>query len=109
MIYYSATLLIGFLVLFKSADHFVFGSVATARHFAISPMLVGLTIALGTSAPEIFVAVTSSLEGQPDSRSAMRLAPHCKRWHGAGCDGLIVPQFRGDSLRSDLPAPFSSP
>ena len=53
--------------MFKSADYFVIGAVTTARNFHISPMIVGLTIvALGTSAPEIFVAVTSSLQGEPE-------------------------------------------
>lgn len=107
MIYYSATLLIGFLVLFKSADHFVFGSVATARHFAMSPMLVGLTIvALGTSAPEIFVAATSSLTGQPGLAVGNAIGSNIANIGMVlGATALIVPlKFRGDSLRSDLPA-----
>ena len=62
MLLYSALLLIGFLMLFKSADQFVIGSVTTAKNFHISPMLIGLTVvALGTSAPEIFVAAAASL------------------------------------------------
>ena len=107
MIYYSATLLIGFLVLFKSADHFVFGSVATARHFAMSPMLVGLTIvALGTSAPEIFVAATSSLTGQPGLAVGNAIGSNIANIGMVlGATALIVPlKFRGDSLRNDLPA-----
>ena len=52
MLYYSAALLIGFLILFRSADQFVMGSVATARILNITPMTIGLTVvALGTSAP----------------------------------------------------------
>lgn len=66
MLLLSAALLLGFLVLFKSADWFVAGSVATAKNFDISPMVIGLTlVALGTSAPEIFVAAASSFRGQP--------------------------------------------
>ena len=66
MLLYSALLLIGFLMLFKSADQFVIGSVTTAKNFHISPMLIGLTVvALGTSAPEIFVAAAASLRGEP--------------------------------------------
>lgn len=64
MLLYSAALLAGFLILFKSADYFVIGSVATAKSFNISPMIIGLTIvAVGTSAPEIFVSAISSLQG----------------------------------------------
>ena len=67
LLLYSVLLLVGFLVLFKSADQFVIGSVATAKNLKISPMVVGLTVvALGTSAPEIFVAVASSLRGEPE-------------------------------------------
>lgn len=67
MLLYSVALLAGFLVLFKSADHFVIGSVATANNLKISPMIIGLTVvALGTSAPEIFVAGAASLQGQAD-------------------------------------------
>jgi len=63
----SSALLVGFLILFRSADQFVIGAVVTARNLDLSPMLIGLTIvSLGTSAPEIFVAVTSSVEGVPD-------------------------------------------
>ena len=32
MLYYSAALLVGFLILFKSSDIFVIGSVATAKN-----------------------------------------------------------------------------
>ena len=65
MIYYSLTLLVGFLVLFKSADQFIIGAVATVRNFQISPTAIGLTIvAFGTSAPEIFVSAISSFENK---------------------------------------------
>lgn len=67
MLLYSAVLLVGFLILFKSADYFVIGSVAAANNFNISPIIIGLTIvAIGTSAPEIFVSATSSLQGDAD-------------------------------------------
>ena len=62
MLLYSVLLLVGFLILFKSADQFVIGSIATAKNLDISPMIIGLTVvALGTSAPEMFVAVAASL------------------------------------------------
>jgi len=106
MIYYSAALLVGFLVLFKSADQFVIGSVATARNYAISPMLVGLTIvALGTSAPEIFVAAISSLQGQPGLAVGNAIGSNIANVGMVlGATALIVPlKFRVDILRNDLP------
>ena len=58
-------LLIGFVLLVKGADIFVDGSSAIARHFGISPFIIGLTIvAFGTSAPEAAVSITAAMTGQ---------------------------------------------
>jgi len=57
-------LLISLVVLVWSADKFVFGASSLARNFGISPMIIGLTIvAMGSSAPEMMIAGTASLEG----------------------------------------------
>ncbi len=106
MIVYSAALLVGFLVLFKSADQFVIGAVATARNLHISPVIVGLTIvALGTSAPEIFVSATASLEDQPQIAVGNALGSNIANIGMVlGITALIVPlKFRVDILRDDLP------
>ncbi len=106
MIYYSAALLIGFLVLFKSADQFVIGSVATARNFNISPMFIGLTIvALGTSAPEIFVSATSSMQQQPGLAIGNAIGSNIANIGMVlGITAVLVPlKFRADLLRNDLP------
>jgi len=59
-----AAILVGLVILVWSADRFVFGAAATARHLGMSPLLIGMTIvSLGTSAPEIFVSATASLDG----------------------------------------------
>ncbi len=106
MLYYSAALLVGFLILFKSADIFVIGSVATAKNFSISPMIIGLTIvALGTSAPEIFVAATSSLQGQPEIAVGNAIGSNIANLGMVlGFTAMLVPlKFRVDILRNDLP------
>lgn len=60
-----AVLIVGFVLLVWSADRFVFGASAVARNFGISPMIIGLTIvAMGSSAPEIMVSATASMEGK---------------------------------------------
>lgn len=60
-------LLIGFVFLIKGADLFVEGSSSIAKKFNVPPMIIGLTIvAMGTSAPEAAVSVTSSLAGAND-------------------------------------------
>ena len=58
-------LLVGFGLLIKGADIFVEGSSSLAKKFKIPAMIIGLTIvAMGTSAPEAAVSITSSLIGQ---------------------------------------------
>ena len=53
-------LIISIATLVYSAERFVESSSRIAKNFGISELLVGLTIvALGTSAPEIFVAISS--------------------------------------------------
>jgi cation:H+ antiporter len=60
-------LLVGFVLLIKGADLFVDGASSIAKKFNISAMVIGLTIvAMGTSAPEVSVSLTSSLNGQND-------------------------------------------
>lgn len=60
--------LIGLAVLGWSADKFVYGASALARNFGVSPMMIGLTIvAMGSSAPEIVVSATASLNGNTDT------------------------------------------
>lgn len=60
-------LIIGFFFLIKGADMFVEGASSIARKFNVPAMVIGLTIvAMGTSAPEAAVSITSSLAGQND-------------------------------------------
>ena len=57
-------LLVGFLFLIKGSDFFVDGASSIASLLNIPTIIVGLTIvALGTSAPEAAVSITSSLTG----------------------------------------------
>ena len=57
-------LILGFIALVWSADRFVSGAAATARHLGVSKILIGLTVvSVGTSAPEILVALAAALEG----------------------------------------------
>ena len=57
-------LIFGFVALVWSADRFVSGAAATARHLGVSRILIGLTVvSIGTSAPEILVALAAAMEG----------------------------------------------
>jgi cation:H+ antiporter len=61
-------LLIALIALVWSADKFVYGASSLARNLGISPMIIGLTIvAMGSSAPEMMVAATAALQGNPDT------------------------------------------
>ncbi len=57
-------LIAGILLLFSGGELFIQGSVALALILGIPQLVIGLTIvSLGTSAPELFVSVNSSLNG----------------------------------------------
>jgi cation:H+ antiporter len=59
-------LLIGFVLLYKGADWLVRGASALAKRMRVSDLVVGLTIvALGTSAPELFVSVVGQIQDTP--------------------------------------------
>ena len=54
----------GFAALIWSADKFLSGAAATATNLGVSNIVIGLTVvSLGTSAPEIVVALIAALEG----------------------------------------------
>jgi cation:H+ antiporter len=56
----------GFIGLVASADAFQLGVANTAHKLGVSKLVLGLTVvAIGTSAPEIFVAIAASLDGNP--------------------------------------------
>lgn len=60
-------LLLGFLILLSSGNYLVKSSVAIARRFQISPLVIGVTIvSFGTSAPELLVSMQAALQGHPD-------------------------------------------
>lgn len=57
-------LAVGFVMLVKGADWFVDGAAGIATKFKIPQIVIGLTIvAMGTSAPEAAVSITSALKG----------------------------------------------
>lgn len=59
--------IIGFVLLIKGADILVDGASAVARRFNISDLVIGLTVvAFGTSTPELFVNILSSLSGNTE-------------------------------------------
>ncbi|MDY0296271.1 MAG: calcium/sodium antiporter [Acidobacteriota bacterium] len=50
-----------------SADRFVLGAAATARHAGLPPLMIGMVIVgFGTSLPEMIVSSLAALDGNPD-------------------------------------------
>ena len=72
-----ALLVVGFLMLVKGADWFVEGSSKIADKFGIPQLVIGLTIvAMGTSAPEAAVSITSALKGSAEITIGNVLGSH---------------------------------
>ncbi len=60
-------IVLGFVLLIKGADFLVEGSSSVAKRFHIPEIIIGLTIvSIGTSMPELFVSITSAMEGYAD-------------------------------------------
>lgn len=57
----------GFVVLIWSAERFIEGAGATAKHLGMPPLLIGiLVVGFGTSAPEMVVSAFAALDGRPN-------------------------------------------
>jgi cation:H+ antiporter len=66
MILALLAVVLGLIILVWSADQFVDGSAATAKHFGMPPLLIGMiVVGFGTSAPEMVVSAFASYQGNP--------------------------------------------
>jgi len=62
----SVAVVVGLILLLWSADRFIEGAAAAARHFGMSALVIGMVIVgFGTSAPEMLVSALASLQGNP--------------------------------------------
>jgi cation:H+ antiporter len=60
-------LIVGLAALLAGGDVLVRGAVGLARHWRVSPLVVGLTVvSLGTSAPELVVSLMAAADGYTD-------------------------------------------
>lgn len=67
MIPYLLLLLLGFAALYFGADWMVRGAARLEGSLGLSPIVIGLTVvSLGTSAPEMVVAILATLQGSGD-------------------------------------------
>ncbi len=59
-------ILVGFVLLMWSADKFVDGAAAAAKHWGVSTLVIGIVVVgFGTSAPEMVVSAFAALDGKP--------------------------------------------
>ncbi|EQC45188.1 K+-dependent Na+/Ca+ exchanger family protein [Bacteriovorax sp. BSW11_IV] len=66
MTVFAISVVLGLILLVWSADKFVDGASNVARHYGMSPLLIGMVIiGFGTSAPEMVVSALASIQGNP--------------------------------------------
>lgn len=101
-----SALVVGLGLLVWSADRFVGGSAAVARHFGMPPLLIGMVIVgFGTSAPEMSVSALSALQGNPSIALGNAYGSNIANIALIlGLSALISPiAVHSDVLRKELP------
>lgn len=67
MVIWILLIIVGFALLIKGADFLVDGASGIAKKFHIPEIVIGLTVvSIGTSMPELFVSITSAINGFAD-------------------------------------------
>lgn len=96
----------GIALLFGGGELFVQGSVAIALIFGIPQLVIGLTVvALGTSAPELFVSASSVLKGSDSLAISNVVGSNIFNVMVVlGCSALVLPlQVESRLVRRDVP------
>ena len=99
-------LIFGLLLLVWSADRFVDGAAATARHFGVPPLIIGMVIVgFGTSAPEMLVSALAALKNSPGIAIGNAYGSNIANIGLIlGTTALINPiMFHSNVLRKELP------
>lgn len=102
----TAAVILGLIALVWSADRFVLGAASSASKLGMSPMLIGVTIvAIGTSAPEMFVSTIASIDGVGNIAIGNALGSNIANIALVlGATALISPiPFKRSLVRFDLP------
>ena len=107
MLSYSLATLAGFVFLLWGADRFVVGAAGTARNLGVPPLLIGLTlVGMATSGPEIFVAITASMAGDPALAAGNAIGSNIANIGMVlGMTALVMPiSVQSVTLRREMPA-----
>jgi len=106
MLYPTAAMTIGIVLLVWGADRFVVGAGATARNLGIAPIMIGLTIvAFSTSAPEILVSIVAASQGNTELAIGNALGSNIANIGLVlGATALVRPlAIRSDTVRREIP------
>ncbi len=101
-----AALLVGLALLVWSADRFVDAAAATAKHFGMPALLIGMVIVgFGTSAPEMVVSAMAAIDGNPGLALGNAYGSNiCNIGLILGVCALITPlAIHSNVLRKELP------
>ncbi|MDQ6971355.1 MAG: calcium/sodium antiporter, partial [Mariprofundaceae bacterium] len=109
MILFCLAVLAGFVLLAWSADRLVDAASSMARLLGVSPMVIGLTIvSLGTSSPEIVVAVLAVWNGAPGLAVGNALGSNIANIGLViGLTALLLPlTVQSQTIRREMPILF---
>ena len=99
-------IILGFCLLIKGADFLVEGASKLAKKFHIPEIIIGLTIvSIGTSMPELFVSITSAIEGHSDMAGGNVIGSNlCNLLLILGLSSIIRPiEFKKETRLIEIP------
>lgn len=99
-------ILIGFAFLIKGADFLVEGASNISKRFHIPEIVIGLTIvSIGTSMPELFVSITSAIQGHSDMAIGNVVGSNaCNMLLILGLSAIIRPiEFKRETRLIEIP------
>ena len=106
MILSTFLIIIGFVLLIVGADLLVDGASGIAKKFHIPEIIIGLTIvSIGTSMPELFVSITSAIDGYSDMALGNVIGSNlCNLLLILGLSSLIKPvDFQEETRKYEIP------
>lgn len=105
-------LVIGIILVIKSADWLTSGAVGLAERIGVPQIIIGLTIvAMGTSMPEFFVSLMSAINGTPDLAVGNIVGSNIfNALLIVGCAAMVAPiTIQHTTVKKDIPvAVFAS-
>lgn len=106
MLLYIILIIVGFALLIVGADFLVDGASGIAKKFHIPEIIIGLTIvSIGTSMPELFVSITSAIDGYSDMALGNIIGSNlCNLLLILGLSSLIKPvDFQEETRKYEIP------